>query len=69
MKKLIKAVRDHAHKNYNDGGWDYVVECWEDSDIAGAIVGATTEAEAIERVERVVNSLDDYRREIRSTIW
>ncbi len=31
---LIVAVRDHALAHYEDGGWDVIVECWDDETIA-----------------------------------
>jgi hypothetical protein len=39
---LINEVKAYALDHYNDGGWDVIVECWEDADIAKAIAGATT---------------------------
>lgn len=34
MRQLIDAVKKHAEDHYNDGGWDVIVECWTESDIA-----------------------------------
>lgn len=39
---LIEEVRAYAYAHYTEGGWDVLVECWEDADIAEAIAGATT---------------------------
>ena len=36
-QELVQAVRAHAIANYNKGGWDFLVECWEDSDIEALI--------------------------------
>lgn len=46
---LVERVRDHALERYNDGGWDVIVECWEDQQIADRIraAGACTVPEAI----------------------
>jgi hypothetical protein len=66
MTNLIKAVRDHALANYNRDGWDYLVECWEDEDIAEAIQGASTEAQAIAKARKAVRILDEVRSEVRS---
>ena len=30
---LVNAVRKHALNNYENDGWDYLVECWDDGDI------------------------------------
>lgn len=66
---LIEAVKAHALENYETGGWDFVVECWEDSDIAEEIEGCTTEAEAIARVGRFASLQDERRREVEATEW
>lgn len=49
MDQLVKALRDHALANYATGGWDIVVECWTDEEIAAQLrfVGATTVKDAI----------------------
>lgn len=31
---LVEAVKRHAASHYNDGGWDVIVECWDDQEIA-----------------------------------
>lgn len=51
--RLVKAVRAHAVANYN-GGWDIIVECYEDADIAKLIGKARTEKGAIKRAAAVV---------------
>jgi hypothetical protein len=63
---LIAAVKQHALAHYNEGGWDYVVECYEDDEIAELVAGATTEAEAIALVGQRVGTLHAYREDIRN---
>jgi len=58
---LVKAVQAHARANYNEGGWDMIVEAYEPSEIAELIEGATTEAEAIAKVSTIVGIRDDRR--------
>lgn len=36
--ELVAAVRKYAQGAYDQGGWDVVVECWTDADIAQAMV-------------------------------
>jgi hypothetical protein len=69
MDDLIRAVRDHAVAHYNDGGWDFLVECWSDADIRDAIGSARTVAGAIRNAKRAVGGLDERRREVRSEIF
>lgn len=63
---LVEAVRAHANSNYEMGGWDIVVECYEYGDILEIIAqaGARTEAEAIAAVGEVVGSINEYRADI-----
>ena len=68
MADLVKAVKVHATSNYNSDGWDYVVEAFEDEEIATEIrkAGARTDREAIESVHKVVKELDDRRKDIQA---
>jgi hypothetical protein len=67
LSDVIKAVKDHALDNYNHGGWDYLVECWEDEEIASEIRPGDTAEQAIRRIGKILKTLDDYRAEIRAT--
>jgi len=69
MEKMIAAVRAHALQQYTEGGWDYVVESWTDTDIAEEIFDCLSVAEAIDIVGQTVQVLDDRRREVRSLAW
>jgi hypothetical protein len=66
---LIQAVRDHAQEHYEADGWDILVECWDNSDIAEKIEGADTKAEAIAKCAYILDLLDENRREIQSTAF
>jgi hypothetical protein len=61
---FVKEVRDHAYANYEGGGWDYVVECYSDAEIAALTKTAKTAEEAIEMVGREVGIRDEYRKDI-----
>jgi pyruvate dehydrogenase complex dehydrogenase (E1) component len=67
MNELIKAVRDHALDNYEKGGWDILVECWDDEEIAEVIGGAKTPKAAIAACKRVVGTIDEYRSDVIAT--
>lgn len=62
---LVDFIKAHALAHYEDGGWDVVVECYNDSDIADTIKGATTEAEAIEAFAFMVDVWADRQAEAR----
>lgn len=61
---LINAVKAHALANYENDGWDFVVETQEDSDLAKIIGDAKTAEEAIARVGADFKILADYRDDI-----
>lgn len=54
MTDLIREIRAHALAHYNDGGWDVIVEAWEDKDIADAIGKARTLAGALRKLQPVI---------------
>lgn len=51
---LIAHVRNYATAHYERGGWDTIVECWDDEQIAEQIGNARTFAGAIEKMRPVV---------------
>ena len=63
---LVDAVKGHAVRNYEKDGWDYIVECYGDGDIASLIqaANATTREEAIKAVGDYIKVKDDYRSDI-----
>lgn len=69
MTALIAAVRKHAIAHYEQGGWDYIVECWSDFEIAETITeaGATTEEAAIKAVGEVAGLLAERRADVQAT--
>ena len=67
MKELIEAVRAHALKHYSEGGWDYVVEAWDDEDLAEFIGKARTPQGAIKAVGKFVKARHEYAEDIRSS--
>jgi hypothetical protein len=69
MNNLIAAVREYAIANYEKDGWDYLVECWEDSDIQEVIGTAKTERSAIAACRRTLRLMDERRQEVRSEVW
>lgn len=71
MDKMIAAVKKHALDNYNEGGWDYLVECYSDSDIREMLEedGCKTPEEAIKAVAKIMKIKDDYRKDIEATAW
>ncbi|MFE2104326.1 hypothetical protein ACFXAF_00380 [Kitasatospora sp. NPDC059463] len=67
MAELIEAVKAHADKHYDEGGWDVVVECYTDRELQewlesteyGATVPTTVE-EAVARVASAVGIWADW---------
>jgi hypothetical protein len=70
-KTLVEAVKAHAVKNYEQGGWDYVVECWSSADIETKIVENVldTEPKAIAWFGEIVGLLDERRRDVQAEIF
>ena len=64
MQEMVAAVKAHALAHYNEDGWDSIVECYEDSELAAEIAGCTSIAEAIAKVGEGCKVWNDYREDI-----
>lgn len=69
MQELIKAVRKYAEANWGKDGWDFLVECWEDQDIAEQIREGDTVQQAIARCRRVVRTMNEQRESVQNEMW
>lgn len=67
IEQLMAAVRAHAIANYEQHGWDILIECWSDNDVAAAIGSARTEARAIANCKRSLRAINEHRAEIVAT--
>jgi hypothetical protein len=54
-EELVQQVKWHAEEHYNDGGWDVIVECWDDEQIANQIGRARTVEGAVKKFKDVVS--------------
>tara|TARA_R110000868_G_scaffold312251_1_gene573139 strand:+ start:213 stop:422 length:210 start_codon:yes stop_codon:yes gene_type:complete len=64
MNDFTNAVKQHALSHYEIEGWDYVVECYDDAQIADIIKTARTEKGAIRMMRAQVKPRADYRADI-----
>lgn len=67
-EQLVKEVKAHALRNYRRG-WDTVVECYSDDDIARIIGGATTLRGAMAKMRAEFLPYLAYSDEIKSTAF
>ena len=66
-QQFINHVREHALRNYETGGWDYVVEAWEDGDILEYWSDAKGDnTKAFKAIADAVKTRYDYVQEIRN---
>ena len=61
MHPYVKAVKEYAVAHYNDEGWDYIVETYEDQEILDDVASAANEREAIEIMREIALLLHDRR--------
>lgn len=68
---LIEAVKKHAQEHYDDGGWDVVVECWEDEEIREWLRqhNAYSLAAAIKAFEPLVDAWSDRQADARNSAF
>ena len=64
-RQLIAEVRAHALANYDAGGWDVIVEAWDDEQIADAIGGARTLNGALRKLRPVIDVYADRQADAR----
>lgn len=71
IQEMVAAVKTYAIAHYNEGGWDSIVECCEDSELAEEIEEGKCSSieEAIAYVGKGCNIWDDYRRDIEATAF
>jgi len=66
MNDFTAAVKDYALAHYETDGWDYVVECYSDAEIADVIKTARTAAGAVKMMRAQVKPRADYRADIQA---
>jgi hypothetical protein len=49
-EELVKAVKEYALRNYERGGWDYIIECYMEAELLELIGNARTVQGAIRNV-------------------
>ena len=64
--ELIAAVKAHAIAHYEENGWDIVVECYDDAQIAEIIGGCRTAKGAIRAVKQHIAPVAGYRADIQA---
>jgi len=64
IAQYVTAIKAHAIAHYEQDGWDYVVECYDDAQIADIIKTARTEKGAIRMMRAQVKPRADYRADI-----
>jgi hypothetical protein len=73
-QEMVEHVKAHALAHYNDGGWDVIVECWEDKEIVDWLTdptmpAVTTNALAIERMFILVEIWADRQADARNSAF
>lgn len=68
---LVEAVKAYARDHYETGGWDVVIECHSDAEIAGAIGKAKTVKGAIANVAKAfaLRAFDSRRKDVMGEIF
>lgn len=71
VDELVKQVKQHARDNYEKRGWDILIECHDDAEIAAWIGKPMTKAGAIRKVaqESGITVVDSRRKDIQGEIF
>jgi hypothetical protein len=66
---FIEQLNQHALTHYEQDGWDYWIECFDNADKLEIIEGAGSYTQALALAKEYVKTLDDHRKEIESTAF
>jgi hypothetical protein len=66
---LVGIVKAYASEHYDAGGWDVIVECWDDAQLADAIGYASTPAGAIDKLRPVVSVWADQQADAKNSAF
>jgi hypothetical protein len=68
---LVSFIKAHALAHYEDGGWDVVVECYSDDEIAQVLMAnsAGTESQALRSFSSVVSLYADRQADARNSAF
>jgi len=69
MSNFVEFIKAPALAHYEDGGWDVVVECYDDADIADTLDGAKDEAEALEAFSFLVSVWSERQADARNSAF
>lgn len=64
--QMAIAVYEHASRHYEKGGWDFIVECWTEAEIAVEVRSCRTYEGAIAKMGRIAKAQDERRQEVRA---
>lgn len=68
-QKWIEKIKAYATEHYEEGGWDYLVEAFDDSQIEEVANKHASYETFFEDMKDWVEVLDDRRADVRATIW
>lgn len=69
IAELVEQVKEYAMEHYEDGGWDVIVECFTDAEIAERIKGTRTLKGALKRFGTSVDVWADRQADARNSAF
>jgi hypothetical protein len=66
LAEKVAAVKAHARANYNSDGWDILVECYEDDEIAREVANEPTIQAAISKIRWLMDEVNCRRADIQA---
>ena len=68
-KEVIERIRQYALNHYEIGGWDVLVEAWDDEDIWDEVKEAKNTLEAIAILKVILDVYEEKRLDIQAEIF
>ena len=69
LTELVNHVKQYARDHYDQDGWDVIVECWGDNEIADEINLCLTNEEAVSQMHQICKAYDSRRRDVQAEVF
>lgn len=67
--ELVNHVKQYARDHYEQDGWDILVECWSDEEIADELLLSMTNEQAVAYFKHFLKPAYDRRKDVEAEIF
>ena len=67
--ELVNHVKQYAREHYEQDGWDVIVECWSDDEIAEKLDLSMTNEDAVHAIHYFAKIYNSRRKDVEAEIF